>query len=103
VTRAINFLDLTRNYKAELTHDTARSLLSKKLFGVLASSASAVDKWEKQVRAAPPPLFLSPAFYIFFYYFFAPFVIHFLVLFHHFFVSSFPFISFPTFPFHLFP
>lgn len=49
VTRAINFLDLTRHYKAELTRDTARSLLSKKLFGVLASSASAVDKWEKQI------------------------------------------------------
>jgi len=49
VTRAINFLDLTRKYKAPFTADDAHRLLSKKLFGVLASSSATVDKWEKQI------------------------------------------------------
>lgn len=55
VTRAINFLDLAKKFKSELTNENARSLLNKKLFGVLASSASAVDKWEKQVSPHPHP------------------------------------------------
>jgi len=49
VTRAINFLDLSKKFKAPFTSADAHRLLCKKLFGVLASSNATVDKWEKQI------------------------------------------------------
>lgn len=49
VTRAINFPDLAKKHKAVFTSEEASRLLTKKLYGIVASSSAVVDKWEKQI------------------------------------------------------
>eukprot|EP01113_Clastostelium_recurvatum_P022844 TRINITY_DN2736_c0_g1_i4.p1 TRINITY_DN2736_c0_g1~~TRINITY_DN2736_c0_g1_i4.p1 ORF type:complete len:720 (-),score=112.44 TRINITY_DN2736_c0_g1_i4:39-2198(-) len=49
VTRAIDFTDLKKKHKAPFSAEDAKTLLRKKLQGVLMSSAGVVQAWERQI------------------------------------------------------